>query len=112
MVKTRDIGVKANPPMKECEDPLCPWHGTLPVRGRIIEGNITSDKMIRTVIVRRDFLHLVRKYRRYERRRGTISARIPDCIDAKTGDTVRCMETRHLARNVSFTVIEKLEAKH
>ena len=109
MSNARNIGVEAKAPSKDCNDPLCPWHGTLPVRGRIIEGEITSNKMIRAVVVRRDFLHLVKKYKRYERRHGAITARLPDCIDVEVGDTVKVMECRHLARNVSFIVIEKIE---
>ncbi len=108
MAKTRNIGVPAEPPARECDDPLCPWHGTLPVRGRIIEGHVVSNKMKRAVVIRRDYLHLVKKYNRYERRHGVISARLPDCINVKVGDVVRAMETRHLARNISFTVIEKV----
>ena len=109
MSSARNIGVEAKAPSKECNDALCPWHGTLPVRGRFIEGKITSNKMKRAVVVRRDFLYLVKKYKRYERRHGVITARLPDCIDVEIGDTVKVMECRHLARNVSFTVIEKIE---
>ena len=109
MSKTRNIGVEAKAPSKECNDALCPWHGTLPVRGRIIEGYVTSNKMKKAVVIRRDYLYLVKKFRRYERRHGSIFARLPDCIDVEVGDTVRAMECRHVARNVTFTVIEKIE---
>lgn len=107
MAKT-NIGIDANPPSKECNDTLCPWHGKLPVRGRIVEGYVTSSKMNKTVVIRRDYLHLVGKYDRYEKRHGSISARNPTCIDAKQDDVVRVMETRHIAKQVSFVVIEKL----
>ena len=37
--KVRNIGLEGiKPPKKTCEDKQCPWHGSLPVRGRIIEG--------------------------------------------------------------------------
>lgn len=109
MSEIKNIGIEAKPPSKSCNDLECPWHGQLPVRGRIMEGYIQTSRMNKTVIVRRDYLHLVSKYSRYERRHGKISARLPQCIDAKAGDAVRVMECRHLARNVSFVVIEKLE---
>jgi small subunit ribosomal protein S17 len=104
-----NIGVAAKAPTKSCEDDECPWHGSLPVRGRIMEGYIQTARMNKTAIVRRDYLHLVSKYNRYERRHGKVSARLPTCIDAGAGDAVKVMECRHLARNVSFVVIEKLE---
>ena len=108
MSKVRNIGIEANPPSKECDDSQCPWHGTLPVRGRIVEGKVESTKMNKTLVIRRDFLHLVKKYNRYEKRHGSLSARNPSCIDAKSGDVVRVMECRHIAKHVSFVVIEKL----
>ncbi|OLS28545.1 MAG: 30S ribosomal protein S17P [Candidatus Heimdallarchaeota archaeon LC_2] len=108
MSKVRNIGIEANPPSKECDDSLCPWHGTLPVRGRIVEGKVESTKMNKTLVIRRDFLHLVKKYNRYEKRHGSLSARNPSCIDAKSGDVVKVMECRHIAKHVSFVVIEKL----
>ncbi len=112
MAKVRNIGIEAKPPTRECDDKLCPWHGSLPVRGRIAEGYVTSAKMKKTLVLRRDFLHLVSKYDRYEKRHGVLSARNPECIDAKVGDIVKVMECRHIAKSVSFVVIEKLEKKH
>ncbi len=108
MSKARNIGIEAVPPTKDCEDPICPWHGMLPVRGRIVEGKVEATKMNKTLVLRRDYLHLVKKYNRFEKRHGSISARNPNCIDAKPGDFVRVMECRHIAKHVSFVVVEKL----
>ena len=110
MSKVRNIGLDGvETPTKTCEDSQCPWHGSLSVRGRILEGTVVSNSMTRAVIVRRDFLHLVRKYNRYERRNGLITARLPDCIDVKIGDTVRAVECRPLAKSISFVVVEAKE---
>lgn len=111
-MSTRNIGIEAKAPSRACEDNLCPWHGSLSVRGRIIEGTVTSTKMSRAIVLRRDFLHLVRKYNRYERRNGAVTARLPSCMDVNEGDIVRVMECRPLAKGISFVAIEKLEAKH
>ena len=111
-MSTRNIGIEAMPPQRDCEDDLCPWHGKLSVRGRIIEGQVVSTKMTRAVVVRRDFLHLVRKYNRYERRKGLVTARLPDCLEVKDGDHVRIVECRPLAKSISFVVVEKLEVTH
>ena len=93
------------PPEKTCDDPLCPFHGTLPVRGVILKGVVVSDKMQRTVVVRHDYLHYDKKYKRYERRRKKIHAHNPPCINAKVGDVVIIGETRPLAKTVSFVVL-------
>ena len=37
-------------------------------RGRILTGVVRKQKMTRTIIVRRDYLHFVRKYGRFEKR--------------------------------------------
>ncbi len=106
--KSRTIGVEANPPEKVCEDPKCPWDGSLKVRGRVFEGRVVSTKMNHTVVVRRDYNHLVRKYNRYESRKGVVSAHQPPCIDLKPGDKVRAMECRPLSKSKSFVVIERV----
>ncbi|MHA2503184.1 MAG: 30S ribosomal protein S17 [Candidatus Kariarchaeaceae archaeon] len=108
MSKVKNIGLEGvEAPAKTCEDTQCPWHGSLPVRGRILEGVVVSDNMTRAVVIRRDFLHLVRKYNRYERRKGLITARLPDCIDVKEGDVVKAVECRPLAKSISFVVVQK-----
>jgi small subunit ribosomal protein S17 len=103
----RDIGVDVAPPQNSCDDKKCPFHGRLSVRGQIIEGIVTSDKMMNTVVVKRDFMKFIPKYERYERRTGRYLAHNPSCIDAKIGDPVKIMECRPLSKTKSFVVIEK-----
>ena len=107
----RNIGIKVEPPEKECDDPQCPFHGTLKLRGRVFEGIVAETKMMKTVVVRRDYLWYVKKYKRYERRHSQISAHLPPCIDVKVGDRVKIAECRPIAKTVSFVVIENLEGK-
>ncbi|UCE43747.1 MAG: 30S ribosomal protein S17 [Candidatus Bathyarchaeota archaeon] len=95
-------------PRKTCEDHDCPFHGTLSIRGRVMEGFVISDKMDKTVVVRRDYLEYVPKFRRYERRRSHISAHSPPCISLKEGNRVRIAECRPLSKTVSFVVVEKV----
>merc|ERR1712098_983169 len=69
-------------------DKKCPFTGNVSIRGRILTGVITKMKMQRTCVVRRDYLHYIRKYNRYEKRHKTISVHIsPAFRDAKVGDT-------------------------
>ncbi|MBS7616724.1 30S ribosomal protein S17 [Candidatus Bathyarchaeota archaeon] len=98
-------------PKKTCEDRNCPFHGSLPVRGRVLEGVVVSDKMDKTVIVRCDYLKYVSKFMRYERRRSRIPSHNPPCIDAKEGDRVTIAECRPISKTVSFVVVEKKEEK-
>jgi small subunit ribosomal protein S17 len=98
-------------PKKTCDDINCPFHGELPVRGRVFEGVVASAKMDKTVIVKRDYLYYIPKFMRYERRRSRIPSHNPPCIDAKEGDHVTIAESRPLSKTVSFVVVEKMEEK-
>ncbi len=96
-------------PEKTCNDPECPFHGSLRLRGRVLEGTVTSSKMEKAVIVRRDFLKYVPKYKRYERRHSHIPAHNPPCINAAENDRVKIMECRPISKTVSYVVVEKTE---
>jgi len=98
-------------PKKTCNDRNCPFHGDLPVRGRVLDGVVVSAKMDKTVIVKRDYLHYVPKFMRYERRQSRIPCHDPLCIDSKEGNRVRIAECRPISKTVSFVVVEKLEEK-
>jgi len=98
-------------PKKTCNDRNCPFHGDLPVRGRVLEGAVVSAKMDKTVIVKRDYLYYVPKFMRYERRSSRIPSHNPPCINAKEGDRVRIAECRPISKTVAFVVVEKLEEK-
>jgi small subunit ribosomal protein S17 len=93
---------------KACSDPKCPFHGNLSVRGRVLEGVVTSDKMDRTVTVDLERVHYVGRYERYERRTSKIHAHNPPCIEARLGDRVRIMECRRLSKTKSFVVVQRL----
>ncbi|MDK2849616.1 MAG: small subunit ribosomal protein [Candidatus Woesearchaeota archaeon] len=102
----KNIGLKVKAPEKECDDPKCPFHGNLKVRGRVFQGTVTSDKMSKTVTVKKTRLYYVRKYKRYEKRISTFKAHNPPCIGAKVGDVVKIAETRPLSKTKSFVVVE------
>jgi len=103
----RNIGISVQSPQRECDDPNCPFHSTLSVRGRVLEGIVVNDNMQKTITVRRDYHHYIPKYLRYERRHSHIAVHNPPCIDAKAGEKVKIMECRPLSKSVSFVVIEK-----
>jgi len=91
-----------------CSDIRCALHGRLETRGRTFIGTVISDKMQKTVTVEWPRLFYVPKFERYEKRRSRVKAHNPPCIAAKTGDRVKIVECRPIAKTVSFVVIEKL----
>lgn len=103
----KDIGIDVQPPGEACSDAHCPFHGSLKVRGQIIDGVVASNKMKGTVVVRKDYYHSLTKYERYEKRKARILAHNPSCINARAGDRVRIMECRPLSKVTNFVVIEK-----
>ncbi len=105
--EARDIGIDVTPPKDSCEDPKCPFHGSLSVRGQMIDGVVVSDKMTNTVVVTRKRSMYVPKYERYEKRTSRQNAHNPPCISAKVGDEVTLIECRPLAKTVSYVVVQK-----
>jgi len=104
MTKT-NIGLDITPPQASCEDFKCPWHGKLPVRGRVFEGIVTSSKAKNTAVVEWGHNLYLQKYERFERRKSVISAHNPPCIHAKEGDKVSIAECRPLSKTKSFVVV-------
>lgn len=96
-------------PENECSDPDCPFHGSLAVRGRVMEGEVVSDRMEKTVVIRINYTRYYPKYERYARMSSRIPAHSTPCIDARRGDRVRIAECRPLSKTKSFVVVEKLE---
>ena len=104
----RDIGLDVKAPDKDCNDPNCPFHGSLPVRGQVFDCKVVSDKMESTVVVQREFEKRATKFERFEKRRSKIHAHNPPCIDAKAGDWVKIAECRPLSKTKAYVVVEVL----
>lgn len=65
---TKEVGLGFKTP-KEAKvgtyvDKKCPFTGNVAIRGRILKGIVVSTKMTRTLIIRRDYLHWISKYKR------------------------------------------------
>ena len=106
--EARNIGLNVDPPSEVCNDVDCPFHGTLPVRGQVITGIVVSNKMRDCISVKREYMHFVKKYERYEKRTSTYHAHCPPCLKVKEGDKVRIAECRPLSKTVSFVAIKKM----
>lgn len=111
MAKAKNIGLGIEGPTQACEDPNCPYHGSLKVRGRVFRGEVTSDRMQHSVTISWERRIRLPKYERYMRKRSKLHAHNPPCIDAKEGDVVRVIECRPLSKTKSFVVVEKIGHK-
>ncbi|MFP3950146.1 MAG: 30S ribosomal protein S17 [Candidatus Micrarchaeia archaeon] len=78
----------------------------LSVRGARLVGKVVSDKNKKTVVVEKDMIKKIEKYKRMARGHSRIQAHNPDEIGAKVGDTVRIGETRKISKTKSWTVLE------
>ena len=103
------LGLNVQEPEETCSDENCPFHGSLSVRGQILEGVVASTDMDKTVIVEREYDVKVPKYDRYMKRRSRVPAHAPTCLDLTVGDTVRIAETRPLSKTKSHVVVESIE---
>ncbi|ADD03811.1 30S ribosomal protein S17 [Natrialba magadii ATCC 43099] len=95
----------ANP--EEYDYEKCPFYGELSVRGQILEGQVVSTDMDKTVVVEREYDVAVPKYDRYMKRRSRIPAHVPGVLEPlSVGDTVKIAETRPLSKTKSHVVVE------
>jgi small subunit ribosomal protein S17 len=92
--------------LSDCNDPNCPIHGNIKVRGAQIIGKVVSNKGKKTVIVEREYTKYIYKYERSLRKRSRIPAHNPQCINAQIGDIVKIGETRRISKTKSFVVTE------
>ena len=87
-------------------DKKCPFTGNVSIRGRILTGLVKTHKMNRTLIMRMDYLHYIKKYQRYEKRHTNLPAHISPCFRVKEGDTVVVGQCRPLSKTVRFNVLK------
>merc|ERR1711928_225531 len=88
-------------------DKKCPFSGKVSIRGRILTGTVTKLKMNRTAVIRRDYLHYIKKYNRFEKRHRNMSVHLSPCFrDVAPGDVVTVGECRPLSKTVRFNVLK------
>jgi len=105
----RSVGLGIKTPDAAIEgtyvDKKCPFTGNVSIRGRILKGLVKSTKMKNTIIVRRDYLHYITKYRRFEKRHKNVAAHCSPAFTVKDGDVVTIGECRPLSKTVRFNVV-------
>ena len=103
----RDIGIDVPAPETSCEDPCCPFHGELPVRGQIINGIVASTSMQKSAVVAREYRYYLKKYERYEKRTSRYIVHSPECLGVEIGDMVKIMECRPISKNKRFVIVRR-----
>merc|ERR1712046_382219 len=106
----KNVGLGFKTPKEAIEgtyiDKKCPFTGNVSIRGRILTGVVQSTKMKRTLVIRRDYLHYITKYQRYEKRHKNLAAHVSPCFRVKEGDTVVVGQCRPLSKTVRFNVLK------
>ena len=104
----RDIGSDVEVPTGEWDgDENCPFHGSLRLRGQVLEGTVAKLGMQNTIVIERNNVRFMQKYERYEKRTSALSAHLPSCIgEVSLGDRGKVMECRPLSKTVTFCVVE------
>merc|ERR1712224_859958 len=105
----KNVGLGFKTPKEAIEgkyvDKKCPFTSNVSIRGRILKGVVCSTKMERTITFRRDYLHYIKKYRRFEKRHTMISAHCSPCFKVNEGDIVTVGQCRPLSKTVRFNVL-------
>merc|ERR1712189_3585 len=112
---TRAVGLGFKTPRDAIEGTYidkCPFTGNVSIRGRILTGIVQSTKMKRTLILRRDYLHYIKKYNRFEKRHKNLAAHLSPCFrDVSIGDLVTVGQCRPLSKTVRFNVLKISKAQ-
>merc|ERR1711988_614325 len=88
-------------------DNKCPFTSNVAIRGRILKGMcISANKMKNTIVVRRDYLHYIKKYNRFEKRHKNIPAHLSPAFKLNVGDIVTIGQCRPLSKTVRFNVLK------
>ncbi|KAG7101707.1 40S ribosomal protein S11-B like [Verticillium longisporum] len=108
----KDVGLGFRTPKNAIEgtyiDKKCPFTGQVSIRGRILTGTVVSTKMHRTLIIRREYLHFIPKYARYEKRHKNLAAHVSPAFRVEEGDQVTVGQCRPLSKTVRFNVLRVL----
>jgi small subunit ribosomal protein S11e len=106
----KSVGLGFRTPKEAIEgtyiDKKCPFTGNVAIRGRVLTGIVKSHKMKRTIIIRRDYLHFVKKYQRFEKRHKNLAAHLTPAFRVQDGDTVIVGQCRPLSKTVRFNTLK------
>merc|ERR1712033_119757 len=107
----RSVGLGFKTPREAIDgtyiDKKCPFTGNVSIRGRILTGRVQKMKMMRTIVIRREYLHYQKKYNRFEKKHKNLSVHLsPAFRDVAIGDIVTVGECRPLSKTVKYNVLK------
>jgi small subunit ribosomal protein S17 len=105
--ESRNIGLEVKAPERQCEDPNCPFHGSLRIRGKLLTGKVVSVSARNMAVVQRESTKYNNKYMRYLKKRHRLHAHLSPCVDLKLGDVATVAECRPISKTVSFVVVSR-----
>lgn len=91
-------------------DKKCPWTGSVNIRGKMITGVIKTTKMKNTVIIRKDYLHYIKKYNRFEKRHKNTPVHVSPAFRVKAGDEILAGQCRPISKTVRFNMLKVIRA--
>ena len=77
----------------------------------LYRGVVISTKMKNTIVIRRDYLHYIKKYNRFEKRHKNVSAHHSPCFRLEEGSVVTVGQCRPLSKTVRFNVLRVEDKK-
>jgi len=85
----KDKKQTTNKEENNCKDAVCPFHGSISLRGRIFRGHVIK-KFPKRVTIEFTRTIYIKKYERYAKKKTKIHARLPDCLEKEisVGDYV------------------------
>jgi len=84
--------------------------GSVNIRGKLITGIIKTAKMKNTVIIRKDYLHYIKKYNRFEKRHKNTPVHVSPCFRVRPGDSILAGQCRPLSKTVRFNMLKVIRA--
>ncbi|CAE8644828.1 unnamed protein product [Polarella glacialis] len=106
----RNVGLGFTTPKEAKEgnfvDKKCPFTGNVSIRGKILKGMCISTKMKRTIVIRRNYLHYIKKFHRFEKRHSNLPVHCSPAFEVTEGDIITAGQCRPLAKTVRFNVVK------
>lgn len=76
------------------------FSGKVNIRGKLITGVIKTVKMKNTIIIRKDYLHYIKKYNRFEKRHKNTPVHVSPAFRVKQGDEILAGQCRRALKMV------------
>ena len=106
----KNVGLGFRTPKEASEgkyvDKKCPFTSKTSIRGKVIRGIVVSTKMKNSIAIRRDYLHYIKKYNRFEKRHKMVTVHASPAFIIKAGDIVTCGQCRPISKTIRFNVLQ------